>query len=763
MSKKSIIVLISCQLLILAFALGSYIFNRGDAFSQTYYIEDFTLGAGKIDGDYISVTPASEAGEMLHLTTALDKGVYVVRFNYNTNSEESTIKVSSSELNELELLSAPLTLVPGKLTDALTLDLRRAGDDITISIDYSGEGNLSVSEISIHETSNLYKQNVFYALLLCVILAFGFYFYYAPKDKRSVIMCLGGIFAFSCYPLMTDYMMVGHDLPFHLLRIEGIYHGLIQGNFPVKIHPVWAQDYGYAVGVFYGDAFLYIPAFLRILGFSIQTSYKYFVTFINLGTVIITYFCFKKMFSSTKAGILGSLLYTLSMYRLADVYTRAAIGEYTALMCLPLVLCGFYLIYTQKPSAKRESAKYAVWVALGLTGVIQSHILSCEMLVVFILILCIVLFKRTFRLQTFLTLAAGAGITLLMNLGFLIPFLSYFNESIRINSPEWKESASVFIQDKGMYPVQLFGLMNRVNGGSWSVAAGVHNEAAYSLGIVLTLGTVLCIYLLLCCPESGRDTNRKPAILCCILGLLALFMSSCYFPWDALAATGEVAGTLVGNLQFPWRFLAVATILLTFSSCYAIVNIQKFLPVQTATAIFTSMLTLIIVSCGWYYYDFVYTAEPYRVYDTYELNSMSLYSYEYLPTGTDPIEIAADAILYDEQVNLLSYEKKGTTIVCTAETKGGSTIDFPLNYYQYYACYDLTTGEKLPIEAGYNNMVRVTLPANYSGQFKISFKEPLYWRAAEITSLLTFTAVFVAMCCPAFTWKLNRRKKKTSH
>ncbi len=756
MSKKSIGILIICQFLILAFALGSYALNRNDAFSQNYYIDDFILDSGKIDGDAVSITPASEPGNMFHFTTALDKGVYLLRINYNTNSQNSTVQVTSAQVNELELMSAPLTLTPGHLTDAMTLDLRRAGDDVTISVYYSGNGNLSVSEISIHETSNLYKKNLFYALCLCAILTLAYFFYYSPRERRARILCLGAIFIFSCYPLMNDFMMVGHDLPFHLLRIEGIYHGLMQGSFPVKIHPVWAQDYGYAVGVFYGDAFLYIPAMLRILGFSIQTSYKYFVTLINLGTVLISYFSFKRMFQNDKAGILGSLLYSFSLYRLADVYTRAAIGEYTALMCLPLVLYGFYMIYTQKSFTKREAARYAITVACGLTGVIQSHILSCEMLVVFIILICVILYKKTFRMQTFLTLASGAGITLLMNLGFLVPFLSYFNDSIRINSPEWKEKASVFIQNQGMFPAQLFGFMNSYNGGSWSTEAGISSEVGYSLGIALVIGTMLCIYILLCCPKEEGDNNRKPAALCCILGLLALYMSSCYFPWDALAASGEIAGTLVGNLQFPWRFLAIATILLTFSSCYAIMNVSKYFSVQTATGISSVLLALFIISVGWYYYDFIYSSEPYRVYDTYELNSMSLYSYEYLPTGTNPDEIVEHAMYYDEnQITLLGYEKKGTTIICSAQSRAEASIDFPLNYYRYYTCRNISTGERLPIEAGRNNMVRVTLPAGYSGQFKVSFVEPAYWRISEIISLLTVLAIFWVWISPKIPARNN--------
>ena len=658
-------------------------------------------------------------------------------------------------MNELELQCALLTLDPTQQTAVLTLEIDRAADDITIEVTYSGKGTLSVSEIGIHETSNYYKRTIVYALFLCAFLVLAYVFYYSSAEKRKIIFSLGAIFAASCYPLMTDYMIVGHDLPFHLLRIEGIYQGLLQGDFPVKVHPVWANGYGYAVGIFYGDAFLYLPAFLRIMGFSIQSAYKYFAAFMNLGTVLISYFCFKKIFKSTKTGLAGCLIYTFSVYRLADMYTRAAVGEYTAMMILPVVFYGFYKIFTET-DLKKHWFKYASIVAIGLTGILQSHVLSCEMLAVFILLACLILIKKVVKPFTFLSLASGAVLTLLMNLGFLVPFLDYY-DSIHISSEEW---GTYSIQNKGMFPVQLLGLMQRTTGGSWAAISGVNNEVAYPLGLVITLCVGLFLYLVLCCNEDKNNPLRKPAILCCVLGGLALFMSSCFFPWDALAATGTLMNKLIINLQFPWRFLSIATILLTVPACYALANIGKYISSRTSSAIMAVLATTLIVSTGWYYYDFVYTMEPYRVYETYELNSMNMYSYEYLPANTNPDEIKRGKIICSDGTSYSQYYKEGTNITCiaTANSTGG-TIDFPLNYYHDYVCRDLNTGEELTVEAGYNNMVRVNLPSNYNGQFRISFKEPIHWRASEIVSLITLLAVAIAFSYPYLSTKLKRTKK----
>lgn len=748
MFKKPLYILLLCQFLIIATALGGYLFNRGDAFSKVYTREELTLAAGELteDGGMTKTEKHGHDEEFISFTEALDKGIYIVRVNYHTTSDENILRASTSLLSDLDFRTAPTFLDPALRTAYITLELNRSCDDVLVEIAYSGEGNLTIQEISLHETSNYYKKNIFYAFCLCILLTLVYVFYKADKEKRSTMMGLSAIFLLSCYPLFTDYMQVGHDLPFHLLRIDGIYHGLLQGTFPVKIAPVWAKDYGYAVGVFYGDAALYLPAFLRIFGFSVQTAYKYFVAFMNFTTVFIAYYSFRKMFDSQKAGMLGCALYTFSLYRLSDLYTRAAVGEYTALTFLPLVLCGFYLIFTEpKPSENRF--KNAAIVALGLTGVIQSHVLSCEMIVIFVAITCLLLIKKVIQPQTLLTLALGAGLTLLMNIGFLLPFLDFFDDAIYINSPEWGQQTAYSIQNKGMFPVQLLGLFNHTDGGSWSTLAGVTEEAAYSLGLPITLCVTLFLYITLCRRNVGdKDALFKPALLCCGLGLLALYMSSCYFPWDALAATGAVAETLISTLQFPWRFLAIATILLLFPSCYAIMNAGKYFSTQGATVITASFLSLLIVSTGWYFYEFAYMNGPYRVYDTYELNSMAMYSCEYLPTGTDPDKIIAGRVNTSDGTTISDYQKNGTTITCNVTTgAGGGTIEFPLNYYKYYQCESLSDAALLPTEPGTNCMVKVSLPKDYSGTIRVSFHEPLLWRVCEVLSLLTIIAGFIIL------------------
>lgn len=738
-------VLIGVQLLILFFAAGSWLLNRGHAYSEIFTIEDCTVSENAVLGDDLTIDDThSESGVILSTPPRrLSRGIYHIQIDYSADYAGSTI-CAVSGLSSLEMHCPPLELNPASLSGTLPLEITRDTDDLVIEVSFSGQGQLHIAKIGIFETSALYKKNLFLAFLLCILIDFCWFFKCCEPGRRKIILALSGIFLISCYPLYNDYLTVGHDLPFHLLRIEAISQGLSFGTFPVKLHPLWANGHGYAVGIFYGDAFLYFPAFLRLLGFSIQSAYKLFVAFVNLGTVFCSYYAFRRIFSSKKSGLIGCAAYTLAPYRLMDLYTRASVGEYTAMMVLPLILCGFYMIF--RHSEEKSWWKDSLLTAFGLTGLIQSHVLSSLMIGFVIILACILLVRRVFRRRTLLALFSAAGMTLLLNLNFIVPFLDFYGEDIMVNSPDWTGRAQGSFQAGGMFPVQLFTLFQKSNGGAWSVTAGVSNEAAYGIGILLTAGIFLFVYLLCVHNQDCRKSpNYRTALICMVLGGLLLYMCTCYFPWDRLASMGKGMDNIISSLQFPWRFLAPATVLLTFVLCYAFDMADKVLPKQ-ASLLFAGCMVLFAVNFGWYFYDFAFSGEPYRVYHTHELYTMQMYSYDYLPEGTDPDAIQENAVQCVNTAPLEAYRKRGTTIDCIvcAEADGGY-VEFPLLYYKYYRCIDMDTSEPLPVSAGQNNVVRVTLPAGYSGHIKVSFVEPWFWRLAEAVSLLTLIAAVIAL------------------
>lgn len=766
--NKPLLLILLCQAVILLLALGNFTLCKINLYETAFLPTKLELSGEFINGEQLTITNLNSGAGIVASTPelTLSRGSYIIYLNYYASNTGNTLSASSATLAPHHLRSTHAALSPNVQSAVLKIDVGRKASDVKLNMYFSGQGTFEILGLSIHETTDSAKEALIHALVLCLLLFFGYFIYKSRLEKRQIIFSLSMITLFASYPLFLDYLIVGHDLPFHLLRIDAIKTGLEQGIFPVKIHPYLANDYGYATGVFYGDALLYFPALLRMLGLSVQAAYRYFVFTINMGTTLISYLCFKKLLGSEKAGLLGSMLYTLSLYRLLNVYTRAAVGEYCAMMFLPMIFLGLYQIFNLKET--KGWWKSAILPALGLTGIIQSHILTCEMVAVFLLLTCMVFYKKTFKLPIFLSLCTTVVLTLLLNAGFLVPFLDYyFTEEFIINSEQWSRSS---VQSMGLFPAQIFAIFPDGVGGTWSTASGIANEFDPGIGLPLLLGLLLFVYYLFTASgEEKTDRHFGLSLLSFLYGIAALFLSTYFFPYDTLAEAGSIGRALVSSLQFPWRFLSLATLFLTICTCFSLKHSFKQLltrnnqsenALNLARTVSVLLISLAAVfSSAWYYHSFLSTGTPYRVYETYELPSTQLYSCEYLPAGTLLNDMVENRYTSSDGVMITEIQKLGTTLTCQiANTGDMGYAQFPLTLYKGYVAEHVETGEKLPITAGGNNTVRVEIPSGFMGTLHLSFQEPVYWRIAEAVSALS-VLVLLGFCIIIFK---NKRTEKSS-
>ena len=84
-------------------------------------------------------------------------------------------------------------------------------------------------------------------------------------DKNEVLIVLLISFAF-CILLLFDHLYIGADLGFHISRIKGLADSLSAHQLTAYISPYTNNGFGYAMGLFYGDIFLYPFAFLYLVG-----------------------------------------------------------------------------------------------------------------------------------------------------------------------------------------------------------------------------------------------------------------------------------------------------------------------------------------------------------------------------------------------------------------------------------------------------------------------------------------------------------------
>ena len=352
------------------------------------------------------------------------------------------------------------------LTTRLWVGFGARMQDLTATVTYD-QGQLYIYSITLTEQP-IYRA----ARLLCFLVLFAaadaallLLFAHVGErgaDRRRALrlpLALAGITLLACLPLFSNYLYFGHDLEFHMQRIAAMAAELSYGQFPVRLTTTTLNGYGYASPLCYCELFLLLPALLYNLWLPLRTCYQVYLFAVTLASCLIAYFSFAKITASRRLGLLGALLYTLSAYRLTCVYTRAAVGEFTAMAFFPLVLLGLYGIYTS------DRPRFGDWLpmALGMAAMVQSHLLSCELTALLLILFCLLRLRETLRPARLLAWVKAALLAVGLSAWYLFPFfISTRSIPFLVNRSDLVGK----LQKHGLYAVQLFSFFGTAGGSS---------------------------------------------------------------------------------------------------------------------------------------------------------------------------------------------------------------------------------------------------------------------------------------------------------
>lgn len=584
---------------------------------------------------------------------------------------------------------------------------------------------------------------------------------FADTERIWQWKCLLLLIGFCSLPLTVDYLFGNaFDLEFHLTRIEGIKDGLLNGVFPVKVPTYWMNGHGYASSVFYGDLLLYIPAVLRIFGISVLASYHIYVFLINVLTAGISCHCFTKM-SDRRTGLLCAALYSTNLYRLHCVYSRAAVGEYTAMAFMPLVLYGLWKIY-RLPEDTKEHEKSWITVTAGCTGIFLSHMITTEMTALFVIMAVVILWKKTIRKKTFAVLCKTAVATVLVNLWFLLPFLDCMaSYTYAINSQDRYEPYR--LEDKGGYLVQFFMTDYDV----MKLSGGIGTRGAAEV-MPMTVGNammlILIAWFLLCVWNKKREkAEKKEEYLAVFLSVFCLLLTRNVFPYTRLTNKIPALVFPVYGLQYQWRFLTIAAVLLLWLLC---ILMQKGWIDGKKKAFLAGALVLIAACQGITFISkLMNDATVKHIYQESGIDTCNIGFGEYIPIGENSDTFTVETyqegyreeLTYDaESITVEDWHRDKSDIVVRLKNNAADIRQMEVPFILYKG-YRATTenGEKLPLSYGNFSRVSIGIPAGYQGTVRVGFREPWYWRMSEAVSL---AAVFGIVLCQTEFWKRKRTK-----
>ena len=541
-------------------------------------------------------------------------------------------------------------------------------------------------------------------------------------DSFDSALCLYALIlltVFLCAPYLRRYIPQGDDTPFHLSRIVHIAEEISSFRIPPRISAEAYAGYGYPLSIFYGGLFLVLPALLYLLGVPLWLCYNAFVCMIYLAAVSISYYTFRTITRSRWYGLFFTSLYAGSYRLIHNQLSRGAIGEGAAMAFIPLVFLGVFMLLQKEGEQQRKGVLFLV---AGFTGLIQSHVLSTTQVSLFLFLFCLAKIKLLIREKIIWRLLQAALWTAVINLWFLVPFLDYYlRHDIKGKDEAWQIS------------------------GTGASTASLLLGGGNAIILFLVIGLFLTAHI-------RTKEKQNNAILLLGLSLFALFLASDWMPWLFLEETLPVLHKILGGyLQFATRYLSISTALICVLGAYILSPEVSPLPGLTGrprNILYGILLAVLIFSLSQGFTTIRNQGLTVPQDNRISVSDGRFYSWDehvgdalYLLTDINWVEWVAtdhskDVLPGSPAVTISGVQRDGMQFHLHVENISDreSFIVFPVwNYYGYVA---ESGKELLEITDGEGHLVCVTIPGRFNGDVTMGFREPWYWRVAEITSLV---------------------------
>lgn len=527
----------------------------------------------------------------------------------------------------------------------------------------------------------------------------------------------------ACSPLITKYCINGHDLEYHLLRIEALKEGILAGKPFLKVNMLFFGGAGYASSMFYPDFLLYIPAVLRVVGFGINTSYHLFICICIILCFLSTYYSVNGITKDRFAGLAAAIILCLSNYFLDDIYVRSAVGEITAFIFIPFILYGIY-------NTLNEEMDKPYVLGVGFAGLLLCHTLSfilCFVLTVAIFVICIKKFivNPKVILKLIVTAFVSAGVTCTYWLPMLEQFLS---DRFYVSVSQWMDPSLEALQ----------------------VASGL-GSVFPCLGVSVF---VFCLPIIIL-NKNEKDNLYSFGILLILASTIMFICSTDIFPWKRF-------GKYLATVQFPWRLYTVASVCLAIASAIVLkklaesVNISKLVVFENKNLVSGSfslmekclilfVMTIMIIcsmssmsgrNIGYYdYSDDYYSYKPYTA---------NVIAGEWLPETVQEKEI-----IVDESENAVSsagtmvdfIRSKNEIILTTSDLF--EYVDVPFIFYKGYSAVT-DSGIVLNVDNKGNNGFLRVYPGDYIGKIRVFYKGTILQHIASGITLGCLSIVVLA-------------------
>lgn len=340
---------------------------------------------------------------------------------------------------------------------------------------------------------------------------------------------------FICPYIKWKNLNYGWDMVFHLRRINDLAMTMKSGGGGSLsyISTFDFKSFGFPVGIFYPNLTLLPFALLKNILGSWYTSILIGVAFYTFISLILAHWVAYKFTNDRYQAIVTAILYTFGTYRIIDIWTRFALGEFIALTFLPLVVYGIYSI---------TFGNYRDWpfLSYGLALTMLSHVLSTYINIWFCILVAVIGIMYVIHHQLksrIVSLLKASILFLVLSAVFIFPFIEQELTHIYSQPAPFKLSFFASLPSDVVWSMinnNYFGYYN------W------HKSEVFTVGIVgLVVITVF--------PFLYKSFSKKEKASY-FLAIFLIILPTTLIPWSIFDSN-----VLVDVIQFPFRELGIAT------------------------------------------------------------------------------------------------------------------------------------------------------------------------------------------------------------
>lgn len=500
-----------------------------------------------------------------------------------------------------------------------------------------------------------------------------------------------------------------NDAPFHLARALSL-----SNVFQSPVNFDYFNHTGIPISTCYPWLFLYPLYIIYQLTHQLTLSFYLYFLLVTWATLLTMFYCCKKITHSTRISIMISILYTFATYRISDIYYRHAFGEVIAYTFFPIVLLGIYYVFYQ------QNKKWMT-LAVGMTALAYSHILSLLMGIFLIVGFFIIRFiQRKINWQCITSVMKAAIVSFFASFATIVPIL-FYSHATKMHMPNLH-----LLKYEAINISQLF--LNSLNN-------QIGPTLSATIGLILLIILAVSLY-------KWKEINGWTKD-CFILSLCFIIMSTTLFPWDILQ------NTPIRQIQFPWRLLILASLLL----CIVAINyFTKWFSFSKMLIITIGILLLHCATLSHYAGGGMGSVERSNFeksqaahkYDDKQLSNIITKKFHRLAGEWDytPINAQKDESFFNQQKVKINNELKvghptyaNQTIQFNVQAKQGDKITLPVYSYigEQVQINNVTVQHKKAKNGG------TTLIANQNGvsHIKIQYHYPTSVKLCYVISFIT--------------------------